>query len=155
VTILLAFLLAQAVQHPCVDDAKRLCPGVQPGQGRVAACLKEHKDQVSEDCRGRIAQFREGMMACQADVERLCPGIRAGAERHTCMQQHRDQVSPQCRQVFQQAAERREQGREAVRACRGDVQRFCKDVKPGAGRVVQCLQQHRSEISRGCAASIP
>jgi hypothetical protein len=27
----------------CTDDAQRLCAGVQPGGGRVLACLKEHK----------------------------------------------------------------------------------------------------------------
>lgn len=154
-TFLFAILLAQAAQRPCMDDAKRLCAGVQPGQGRIVACLKEHKDQVSEACRKRVAQFREDMMACEADAEKLCPGIRAGPERRRCMQQHRDQVSPECRELFQQAAERREEGREAVRACRGDVQKFCKDVKPGEGRIVQCLQQHQGELSQGCAASIP
>ena len=35
--LLLALLLAQAAQHPCMDDAKKLCPGVEPGDGRIAA----------------------------------------------------------------------------------------------------------------------
>jgi len=39
-------------------------------------------------------------------------------------------------------------------ACRPDVEKFCKGVKPGAGRIVQCLEQHESELSGGCRASI-
>jgi hypothetical protein len=35
----------------CADDAQRLCAGVPPGGGRVAACLKEHKDALSDRCK--------------------------------------------------------------------------------------------------------
>jgi hypothetical protein len=35
----------------CADDAQRLCAGVQPGGGRVLACLKEHKDALSDRCK--------------------------------------------------------------------------------------------------------
>ena len=154
-TILIALLLAQAAQHPCVDDAKRLCPGVQPGQGRIAACLKVHKDQLSQACNARIAEFREGAQACEDDMAKLCPGTKPGTERHQCMQQHKDQVSPACREFFAQAMERRGEARDVMRACRGDAQKFCKDVKAGEGRIAQCLKEHQSELSRECAAKIP
>ena len=36
-----AALLIAAASHPCAEDAQKLCPGVQPGQGRIAACLKQ------------------------------------------------------------------------------------------------------------------
>jgi hypothetical protein len=35
----------------CTEDAQRLCAGVQPGGGRVLACLKEHKDALSDKCK--------------------------------------------------------------------------------------------------------
>jgi hypothetical protein len=40
-----------ALQAACADDAQRLCAGMQPGGGRIVACLKEHKDQLSNQCR--------------------------------------------------------------------------------------------------------
>jgi hypothetical protein len=152
-TFLFAMLLA-AAQHPCMDDAKKLCPGVEPGQGRIAACLKEHKDQLSQGCKQNIARFREGAEACEADVQKLCPGTKPGMERHKCMQQHKDEVSPACRDFFAQAVERRAETREALRACRGDAQKFCKDLKAGEGRIAECLRQHQSELSQGCAAQM-
>jgi len=35
----------------CADDAKKLCAGVPLGGGRMVACLKEHKDQLSDRCK--------------------------------------------------------------------------------------------------------
>ena len=35
----------------CTDDAQRLCAGVQPGGGRVVACLKQHRDSLSDQCK--------------------------------------------------------------------------------------------------------
>jgi hypothetical protein len=40
-----------AIRNACAQDAKTLCAGEQPGGGRVIACLKEHKDQLSAGCR--------------------------------------------------------------------------------------------------------
>ena len=36
-------------------------------------------------------------------------------------------------------------------ACEADVKRFCPNVKPGGGRIVQCLDEHAKEVSSTCA----
>lgn len=40
-----------AIRAACAADAQKLCAGVQPGGGRIMACLKEHKDSLSDRCR--------------------------------------------------------------------------------------------------------
>src|SRR5580700_1352626 len=40
-----------AIRDACAGDAQKLCAGVQPGGGRVVACLKEHKDALSDRCK--------------------------------------------------------------------------------------------------------
>jgi len=34
--------------------------------------------------------------------------------------------------------------------CHDDVQKFCKEVRPGKGRIVKCMKEHESEISQTC-----
>ena len=34
----------------CKADAERICSGVAPGGGKIIACLKQHKDEVSIGC---------------------------------------------------------------------------------------------------------
>ncbi|HEY6763347.1 MAG TPA: cysteine rich repeat-containing protein [Candidatus Sulfotelmatobacter sp.] len=40
-----------AIRAACAGDAQKLCAGVQPGGGRIVACLKEHKDSLSDRCK--------------------------------------------------------------------------------------------------------
>ena len=38
--------------------------------------------------------------------------------------------------------------------CHADRQKFCKDVKPGEGRVRACLNEHQADLSAKCKAGI-
>jgi hypothetical protein len=39
-----------SMQQACKADYKKLCAGVQPGGGRVVACLNSHKDDLTTAC---------------------------------------------------------------------------------------------------------
>lgn len=45
-----------ALRNACRDDVAKLCPGVKPGGGRVAACFKEKREDLSQDCRAALQQ---------------------------------------------------------------------------------------------------
>jgi hypothetical protein len=47
------------VRSACATDVQKLCPGVQPGGGRIVACLKEHKDEVSDPCKQAILKAKQ------------------------------------------------------------------------------------------------
>lgn len=44
---------------PCRADAKKLCKGVQRGEGRILACLKEHESELSAACKEKLQQAKE------------------------------------------------------------------------------------------------
>jgi hypothetical protein len=50
--------LASAQEKPCMADAARLCPGVEPGEGAQIACLKQHKEDLSPGCKKRVMQMK-------------------------------------------------------------------------------------------------
>ena len=39
---------------------------------------------------------------------------------------------------------------EDTRPCADDVSKFCKDVKPGGGRIANCLKEHEKDLSPAC-----
>jgi hypothetical protein len=59
--------LALAVDQPvgsspraaCQADVAKLCPGVQPGGGRITASLRQNEAQVSVVCKDALAKARE------------------------------------------------------------------------------------------------
>ncbi len=48
------------VVESCGADAERFCPGVQPGQGRIKACLEPHLHQLSRQCKNAILEAALG-----------------------------------------------------------------------------------------------
>lgn len=40
----------------CRPDVEKLCPGVQPGGGRIIGCLKQNQAQLSDACKAALAK---------------------------------------------------------------------------------------------------
>ena len=97
---------AEQGQGPCADDLQKFCKDVQPGGGRIAACLKEHEKDLSPVCKRQIAevkkQVHEFQEACEDDVMKLCAGIRPGGGRiFRCLKQHESELSPEGQEMLQ------------------------------------------------------
>ena len=46
----------RSVGQACENDLHTYCSGVQPGEGRIGACLKENQDKLSVECKSKIAE---------------------------------------------------------------------------------------------------
>ncbi len=44
----------------------------------------------------------------------------------------------------------KEMGGKEGGACNGDIEKFCKEVKPGKGRIIRCLKENESQLSGEC-----
>jgi Golgi apparatus protein 1 len=162
-TLLLAVLLGASAAHPCGRDAERLCKDVQPGEGRIVRCMKAHEAELSPSCKQRIATFREevhaALEACNADVEKFCGGMERGEGHvHACLMQHEAELSPGCKAAGEKLTRKREGAKATMQsvneACKDDLGKFCKNVRPGGGRLAQCLRQYDAELSPGCSSEL-
>lgn len=100
--------------RPCADDAAKLCQGVQPGQGNIARCLKQHSAELSPACQENIAKAKAQMQnfreACRDDMKKLCAGTQPGGGRIIqCMKQHEAELSPACKEQMDQHRGQRQQ----------------------------------------------
>jgi hypothetical protein len=54
ISVVVLFSTCGMAQSPtmkaCASDVKSLCGGIQPGDGRIKACIKLHFDGVSARC---------------------------------------------------------------------------------------------------------
>ncbi|MBI3552542.1 MAG: hypothetical protein HY077_08480 [Elusimicrobia bacterium] len=151
---------------PCQADSERLCGGVKPGGGRLAACLKEHLDEVSPECRDSWEQkkknikqgMEEGAQACKDDKVKFCGDAEAGGGGiMKCMMEHKDELSDKCRAFMaKKKAQMKDGGKMAAMqaACRDDKEKLCGDAEAGGGGIIQCMMEHKDELSEKCRGAM-
>jgi hypothetical protein len=153
---------AALADDPCGDDARRFCPDVKAGGGRLVSCLKENEPRLSAACQQRLDAdalkarrfIEEFGRACRADVTEFCGSVEPGEFRVIgCLAQHQVEISPPCQTEIGRIAEARARANAVRTACRADVDRLCKDVPPQVGPLLECLQANEAALSPGCSAA--
>jgi hypothetical protein len=108
--LLVAASIAPAEQdHPCRTEVERVCPGVEPGEGRIRDCMRAHWLELSADCRARLEERRalrsergaRLLLACKEDIEALCHAVPVGEGRwRRCLADNVERLSAPCRDLI-------------------------------------------------------
>ncbi len=94
------------------------------------------------------ANAEEQKLACAEEIERHCHGVKPGGGRLLlCLKEHENDLSPACREKL---AWLEKKINEAKLTCAPDIEKFCKGVRPGEGRIAKCLKEHEQDISQDC-----
>ncbi len=88
------------VRQACGTEIQQHCAGVQPGEGRLRACIKENFAAFSEPCKQAMLSSVAVVRACKADVERTCPDQPGGGRIQACMKDHFAEYSEPCKQAI-------------------------------------------------------
>ena len=105
IALLLPCSMASAeITGACLKDAKAMCPGVQPGGGKIRDCLKTHIKDLSDDCKAVLLKA-VNVKACADDVKQFCADTKPGEGRvEACMKAHVAEVSDACKVAMANAA---------------------------------------------------
>ncbi len=99
---------------------------------------------------------------CSEDIAKFCPDVKAGEPAFLdCLERHESQLSDACKAYEAKLERPRTESREMVRqqmrirqACRDDVAKFCKNLKPGGDGIAACLDAHENELSQPCRDAV-
>ncbi len=68
----------ERVKEACKPDVEKFCRGIQPGDGRIAACLKSHDSELAPACHQIVdkveSAIHEAHEACNSDAGKFCQG---------------------------------------------------------------------------------
>ncbi|CAI7785932.1 unnamed protein product [Closterium sp. NIES-54] len=164
----------------CLEDKRRFCPDVLPGDARVKDCLESHlhDSDFSKTCKvefehmmeRRASDFRldfnlrkycaeDISTTCYQDAEDVVDVANRDAKVIECLQDYRGELKdPRCRQQVHQLTKRASEdirfNRPLAQACKDDSAKLCKDVPPGHARVLLCLQEHRKGLTSNCKEAL-
>ena len=99
------------------------------------------------------------VQGCDEDIKEHCDGLGSNAGKvFMCLAAYEEQLTPACKQGILEAALAVKMGAAAlnysVRACEADADKYCLDVQPGEGRIVDCIKSNESNVSEECITAL-
>ncbi|MEW5299471.1 MAG: hypothetical protein WDW36_002486 [Sanguina aurantia] len=152
----------------CKDDTEKICKDVKHGGGRVQACLRDKRMQLSWACEEQL--FRQEMenaddvrlsvrlfSKCLPDKKKFCADIEPGnARTKDCLEEHRTELSTACKPEVDSMIERRVRDfrldSRLRSSCETEIFNMCAyfgdldDIDTYDSSVINCLQDYSSEI---------
>jgi len=106
--------LVEGVKKACHKELTTFCKGVQPGEGRILACLYAFQDRVSGKCEYAIydaaTQLEQAATAlkfaaaeCKDDLLKYCGNVEVGNGRvKACLDKNEKSLSEKCKDALKQ-----------------------------------------------------
>ncbi len=96
---------------------------------------------------------------CKTEIDTYCKGVTPGEGRVlACLFAYEDKLSNRCEYALYDAAAQLEKAITALtylaKECKDDLKTFCSDVKPGEGRLIDCIEKNKEKISNRCKQAI-
>lgn len=96
---------------------------------------------------------------CKQEIETYCKGVKPGEGRIlACLYAYQDKLSNRCEYALYDAAAQLERAVAALtflaNECKDDLKAYCSDVKPGEGRLINCIDKHMAKVSDRCKQAI-
>ncbi len=107
-----SFAKSEKKAGACEKDVATLCAGVEPGEGKIAKCLRENKEKVSTECKAEWehakAAFKELKEVCHEDYQKYCEDVKPGRGAVLkCMRKNKEKLSEACKAEFKELKEKR------------------------------------------------
>ena len=96
---------------------------------------------------------------CDKELNMYCKDVTMGEGRGlACLYAYSDKLSAQCEYALYDAAVQLERVVNALvyaaNECRDDLKAHCADIKPGEGRLLQCIDKNDAKISKRCKQAL-
>jgi hypothetical protein len=121
--------------------------------GVVSAQQKGPAEAVAQ---GIVDSVKKG---CDKELKTYCKDVTPGEGRVlACLYAYEDKLSGECEYALYDAAAQLERAVNAlsyaVNECRDDLTKFCSDIKPGEGRLLQCIDKNDAKVSGRCKQAL-
>eukprot|EP00798_Chlamydomonas_sp_ICE-L_P015369 gene15369-21453_t len=160
-------ILAEA----CRNDVDAYCKDIEPGEGRVHACLRFNREKISPRClkeENKLATLEYSDIRLRPKLNKLCSEEKAVYCKETkpgkarvlkCLMEN--MAKPNFGEDCKEELQKREEGMKSdyrydvgvFNNCANDVESFCQDEKSqlrGTAAVLKCLVNNFNSLEENC-----
>jgi hypothetical protein len=96
---------------------------------------------------------------CDKELKTYCKDVTPGDGRGlACLYAYSDKLSGQCEYALYDAAVQLERAVAALayvaNECSGDLEKYCANIQPGQGRLLQCIKKNSAKVSKRCTQAL-
>ena len=106
--LLVSSAMAQSGVGACAADIKKVCANIEPGNLRIATCVKEHLADLSDVCKARLAEVAAAGKTCRTDVEGQCGTVRRRIQKVACVRDALSKLGDECKAAIAGVVTRKE-----------------------------------------------
>jgi hypothetical protein len=113
---------------------------------------------------GGVASAQQALVesvvkGCDKELKTYCKDVTPGEGRGlACLYAFSDKLSAQCEYALYDAAVQLERAVNALayvaNECGGDLKTYCSGIKPGEGRLLQCIEKNDAKVSNRCKQAL-
>lgn len=109
-------------------------------------------DAATATNEGPLETFMQG---CKTELETYCKDVTPGDGRViACIYAHEDKLTGRCENALYDSAQQLENAVAALAylatECDADIEKHCSNVEPGEGRIMACMEPHKTTVSKRC-----
>ena len=114
------------------------------------------EDPLKKGVQGALDTFSAG---CQQELSTFCKDVTPGDGRIlACLYAFQDKLSPRCEYALYDSVGQLDKVLNnlsyAVGECRDDLKSYCAEIKPGEGRLLDCLGKNEAKVSARCNTAL-
>ena len=114
------------------------------------------EDPLKKGVQGALDTFSEG---CKQELSTFCKDVTPGDGRIlACLYAFQDKLSPRCEYALYDSVSQLDKVLNnlsyAVGECRDDLKSYCAEIKPGEGRLLDCLGKNEAKVSARCNTAL-
>ena len=114
------------------------------------------QDPLQKGMEKAVDTFAQG---CQLELSTYCRDVTPG-EGHilSCLYAFGDKLTPRCEYAVYESIYQLNRTitnlAYAVSECKSDLQAYCAEVKPGEGRLLDCINHNETKVSERCKQAL-
>mgnify|MGYP001061516286 CR=1 FL=1 len=113
-------------------------------------------DPLTKGVQGSLDTFSEG---CKQELSTFCKDVKPGDGRViACLYAFQDKLTPKCEFAVYDSVNQLDKTLStlnyAIGECKDDLKKNCAEIKPGEGRLLDCLDKNEAKVSARCNAAL-